>query len=51
MGWRDLVGPAGEIVAIDHFGESAAGNLLFTKYGFTPEHVTAKAKLALSRLG
>ena len=51
MGWRDLVGPDGEIVAIDHFGESAAGNLLFAKYGFTPEHVTEKAKLALSRLG
>ncbi len=51
MGWRDYVGPAGEIVAIDHFGESASGNLLFTKYGFTPEHVTEKAKLALSRIG
>lgn len=51
MGWRDLVGPNGEIVAIDHFGESASGNLLFTKYGFTPANVTEKAKLALSRLG
>ncbi len=51
MGWREKVGPNGEIVAIDHFGESAAGNLLFTKYGFTPENVAEKAKLALARLG
>ena len=51
VGWREYVGDAGEIVAIDHFGESAAGGLLFAKYGFTAENVAAKAKLALSRLG
>ncbi len=49
MGWRELVGDAGEIVSVDHFGESASGNLLLAKYGFTPENVVAKAKLALSR--
>ena len=49
MGWRELVGDAGEIVSIEHFGESAAGGLLMTKYGFTAENVAAKAKLALSR--
>ena len=51
MGWRSYVGDAGEIVAIDHFGESAAGSLLFASYGFTADNVAAKAKLALSRLG
>jgi transketolase len=51
MGWREYVGDAGEIVAIDHFGESAAGGLLFANYGFTAENVAAKAKLALSRVG
>ncbi len=49
MGWREYVGDAGEIVAIDHFGESAAGNLLFTKYGFTADVVAAHARTALSR--
>ncbi|MCE1175494.1 MAG: transketolase, partial [Propionibacteriales bacterium] len=50
-GWRGYVGQAGEIVGIDHFGESASGNVLFAKYGFTADNVAAKAKLALSRLG
>ena len=44
MGWRDLVGPNAEIIAIDHYGESASGNLLFTKYGFTPDNMAARAK-------
>ncbi len=50
MGWREYVGDAGEIVAIDHFGESAAGALLFTKYGFTAENVARHARTALGRL-
>jgi transketolase len=50
-GWREYVGDSGEIVGIDHFGESASGAVLFAKYGFTAENVAAKAKLALSRLG
>ena len=50
MGWREYVGDAGEIVAINHFGESAAGSLLFTKFGFTAENVAAHARTALSRI-
>ncbi|MDR1790603.1 MAG: transketolase [Propionibacteriaceae bacterium] len=46
-GWREYVGDAGQIVSLDHFGESAPGNRLFEKYGFTAENVAAKAKLAL----
>ncbi len=49
MGWREYVGDAGEIVAIDHFGESAAGSLLFAKFGFTPENVAAHARTALGK--
>lgn len=44
LGWRDIVGDAGQIVAIDHFGESAQGDTLLQKYGFTAENVAAKAK-------
>jgi transketolase len=51
MGWREYVGTDGEIVAIDHFGESAAGNLLFAKFGFTADNVAAGAHKALNRLG
>jgi transketolase len=50
MGWRDYVGDAGEIISIEHFGESAAGSLLLAKYGFNAEHVVDRARLALSRL-
>ena len=50
MGWREFVGDAGEIVAIDHFGESAAGSLLFTKFGFTAENVAKHAHIALDRI-
>ena len=51
MGWREYVGATGEIVSIDHFGESAAGPLLMAKYGITPENVAAKARTALSHQG
>ncbi len=51
LGWREYVGDTGEIVSIDHFGESASGKVLFAKYGFTAANVADKAKLALSRLG
>ena len=44
LGWREIVGDQGRIISIDRFGESAAGGLLMTKYGFTAENVVAKAK-------
>ncbi|MCH8628929.1 transketolase [Arsenicicoccus piscis] len=51
MGWRDIVGDAGKIIAIDHFGASADGKKLFTEFGFTPEAVVAAAKESLDRVG
>ncbi|HAM43908.1 MAG TPA: transketolase [Propionibacteriaceae bacterium] len=50
-GWREYVGQTGEVVGINHFGESASGAVLFAKYGFTAENVAAHAKTALARLG
>ncbi len=44
MGWRDLVGDAGEIIAIDRFGASADAATLFRELGFTPDKVVAAAK-------
>jgi transketolase len=43
MGWRDFVGDAGRIVALDHFGASADGPTLFREFGLTPAAVVAAA--------
>lgn len=48
LGWRDLVGDAGRIVSINHFGASADGAFLFTEFGFTPETVVAAAQESLA---
>jgi transketolase len=44
VGWRDVVGDTGRIIGIEHYGASAAGSLLFEKFGFTPETVVTAAK-------
>ena len=49
LGWREIVGDAGEIVSIDHYGSSAPGTALFEEYGFTGDHVAARARQALAR--
>ena len=49
MGWRDWVGDAGEIIAIDEYGESATPAELFEYFGFTVDNVVAKAKQSLAR--
>lgn len=48
MPWRALVGDAGRSVSLEHFGESASGDLLFADYGFTAENVVAAAKESLA---
>jgi transketolase len=48
IGWRDLVGDAGRIISINHYGASAAGGLLFKEFGFTPETVVAAAQESLA---
>jgi transketolase len=51
QGWREIVGDSGEIVAIDHFGASAEGSVVFEQFGFTPDRVVAAARAALERAG
>ena len=41
----------GAIVAIDHFGASAEGSVLFEQFGFTPDRVVAAARASLERAG
>ena len=47
QGWRDIVGDAGRIVSIEHFGASADAASLFREFGFTPEAIVAAAKASL----
>ncbi len=49
QGWDRFVGDAGGILAIDHYGASAPGPLLFEKFGFTVENVMKMAKELLSK--
>jgi transketolase len=44
QGWRDIVGDAGRIVSIDHFGASADYQRLYMEFGMTAE-VVAQAAL------
>ena len=43
QGWQEWVGPKGRVLAIDRFGASAPGEVVFKMFGFTPEHVVEKA--------
>jgi transketolase len=47
QGWRDVVGDAGRIVSIEHFGASADYKTMFRELGFTPEAVVAAARESL----
>ncbi len=47
-GWRDLVGDAGRIISIDHYGASASGAKLFAEFGFSGAKVVEAAKASLA---
>jgi transketolase len=43
QGWRDLVGPEGDIIGLTRFGASAPGAVVMDKLGFNAPHVVARA--------
>ena len=43
QGWRELVGDAGRIISLDHFGASADYETLYREFGITAEAVAAAA--------
>jgi transketolase len=45
--WHKLVGDCGQIISIEHYGESADYKKLFEEFGFTHEAVVAAAERAL----
>ena len=47
LGWRDVVGDAGRIVSLEHFGASADFATLYTEFGITPQAVVSAAKDSL----
>ena len=48
QGWRELVGDAGTIISLDHFGASADYKRLFSEFGITAEAITAAALDSIS---
>lgn len=45
--WYKFVGDTGEIISIEHYGESADDKTLFREFGFTAEAVAAAAERAI----
>ncbi|MFF3015611.1 transketolase [Streptomyces sp. NPDC057939] len=44
QGWRDVVGDAGRIISLEHYGASADYQRLYDEFGITPEAVAAAAR-------
>ncbi|MFI1519630.1 transketolase [Kitasatospora cineracea] len=47
QGWRELVGDAGRIISLEHFGASADYKVLYEEFGLTAEAVTNAARASL----
>ena len=45
-----FVGDAGASIGVDHYGASAAYQMLFEEFGFTAERVAAAARDSLARV-
>ncbi|WP_010235882.1 transketolase [Clostridium arbusti] len=43
FGWHKYVGLDGDIVAIDHFGASAPGDILYKEFGITVDNIVERA--------
>ena len=44
FGWERWVGDEGEVIGLDRFGASAPADILFEQFGFTADHVYARAR-------
>lgn len=49
LGWERWVGERGSIVAVERFGASAPGEVVFEKFGFTADRVAREIKETLQR--
>lgn len=48
QGWREVVGDAGRIVSLEHYGASADYKKLYAEYGITAEAVALAAKESIA---
>ncbi|WP_296750839.1 transketolase [Thiobacillus sp.] len=49
QGWGRYVGAHGDMLGVERFGASAPAGVLLREYGFTVDHVAARAKALLAR--
>ncbi|MHB8569713.1 MAG: transketolase [Metallibacterium sp.] len=49
QGWSRYVGDAGAVISVDRFGASAPAPRLLQEYGFTVEHICARALALLGK--
>jgi transketolase len=49
FGWERWVGDEGEVIGLDRFGASAPGDVLFEHFGFTADHIYARAQALLAK--
>jgi transketolase len=49
LGWERWVGSDGDTLSVDRFGASAPGGVVLKEYGFTVDHVLARALALLGR--
>ncbi len=51
LGWSKYIGDKGASVSIEHYGASAAGDVLFERFGFTVENIVKTADALLGGCG
>jgi transketolase len=51
FGWTEWVTEDGDSIGLDRFGASAPQEDLYEAFGFTSEHVAARARAVIERLG
>ena len=49
QGWHDVVGDAGRIVSLEHFGASGDYQTLYREFGITPQSIAEAARRAIAR--
>ncbi len=50
LGWRDIVGDAGRIISLEHYGESADQATLYREFGLTAEAVADAARDSIATI-
>jgi transketolase len=49
QGWHKYVGDAGDVIALDRFGESAPYKVIFEKLGYTVDNIVARSKAVVRK--